>query len=437
MALNVALILTIFLTRERWAAWQPASRFSAPWDRMPEVSLSSRRGIFFGDSIELRDIDNGTFIASYPGDASHSFAGFSQDGSRAWIRGGVQEDIGWWSYCPPIVIDASSGDVLWSVEVNRDTQSVYFSRGGDVVFITPVDGNAVIYDTKAGKIVAGFPGERPSAITVTFSSSGRYAYVDVSQDSAQLWDLATGERMTEFDIGAVLEARFLPGETQLVLLFRRGDMATVKLVDLGTYKTTETVRAPVSFAFLSPCGTRLIRVVESEGVTFAHIHDVLDGAELAHFRVEGVSSMPKFTASGGFVAIPSHNGTSLYGGNTGRLTTKCRSNMFIADLAQHLPGGRRLFLHDDTTDLTVGDVVSGNVLATIPDVAEFKAISDEAVFVLSLSDDAVALTNPVRPEQWWGVLWLWHFWLIVALALAVAWSGWRDIKRIRRLNADG
>ncbi|MHC4249648.1 MAG: hypothetical protein ACYS9X_11025, partial [Planctomycetota bacterium] len=39
-----------------------------------------------------------------------------------------------------------------------------------------------------------------------------------------------------------------------------------------------------------------------------------------------------------------------------------------------------------------------------------------------------------RPEWWWGVLCLPHLWLIVALAAAVVWSGWRDLRRLRRMS---
>jgi len=38
----------------------------------------------------------------------------------------------------------------------------------------------------------------------------------------------------------------------------------------------------------------------------------------------------------------------------------------------------------------------------------------------------------IRPEWWWGVFYLWHFWLIVALSLAFAWTIWRDARSLGR-----
>jgi len=40
----------------------------------------------------------------------------------------------------------------------------------------------------------------------------------------------------------------------------------------------------------------------------------------------------------------------------------------------------------------------------------------------------VLLWHRVRPEWWWGVFWLWEFWLAAALAGLFAWSVWRDRK---------
>ncbi|MHC4249649.1 MAG: WD40 repeat domain-containing protein [Planctomycetota bacterium] len=440
MALNCVLILTIFLTRERWGAWQPSSRYAAPWHRDPVVSLRSRRAIFFGDRIELRDLDSGTLIACYAGEADRSGAGFSSDGSRAWIRGGVSESIAWWLYCPPKVVDAVSGEVLFSTEVGRDTSSVYFSPGGEFVFITPVDGKSIIRNTSSGQVVGSFPGPKPAAHEATFSQSGRYVYMAASAGKGVVWDSVAGECLMELDGEAVSGAGFLPGEEHLVLLCRKDDAATIRLVSLKTYETSVTVRIPGSLAFLSRCNTRLLHAVESGGSYSVRIRNVATGAEIVRFPVAMVGAMPKFTASGRFVAIPGHTGASLHDTQTGRLITEWQTGMFFADLAKHLPSGRRLFLKSGgptglipMAGLTVMDVESGEVLDVIGRVAAFVVASDEAVLVEFFRDDAaVALVRRVRPEEWWGVLWLPHFWLIVALAAAVVWSGWRDVRRMRR-----
>ena len=38
----------------------------------------------------------------------------------------------------------------------------------------------------------------------------------------------------------------------------------------------------------------------------------------------------------------------------------------------------------------------------------------------------------IRPEQWWGVFYLWHFWLIVVLSIALVASIRHDVRSLRR-----
>ncbi|MHC4165274.1 MAG: hypothetical protein ACYSUM_24450, partial [Planctomycetota bacterium] len=47
----------------------------------------------------------------------------------------------------------------------------------------------------------------------------------------------------------------------------------------------------------------------------------------------------------------------------------------------------------------------------------------------------VFLLRRIRPEWWWGVFWLWHFWVIVTLGLALTWSVWRDRRELRSRKA--
>jgi hypothetical protein len=45
-----------------------------------------------------------------------------------------------------------------------------------------------------------------------------------------------------------------------------------------------------------------------------------------------------------------------------------------------------------------------------------------------------------RPEQWWGIAWLWEFWLTVAFGGFLVWNIVRDrryFRRLREANGDG
>jgi len=47
---------------------------------------------------------------------------------------------------------------------------------------------------------------------------------------------------------------------------------------------------------------------------------------------------------------------------------------------------------------------------------------------------SVSIYRRRRPEWWWGVFWLWEFWLTAALATAFVWSLVADRRRLARAN---
>ena len=52
-----------------------------------------------------------------------------------------------------------------------------------------------------------------------------------------------------------------------------------------------------------------------------------------------------------------------------------------------------------------------------------------------LADPAVKIWKRRRPERWWGVFWLWEFWLTVVFAALLIWSLCRDRKYFKSLAA--
>ena len=477
MALNLALILTIFLTRERWAAWQAHSHYRAPWERSPAVNADTRRAIFFGDRLELRDMDSGDLVASYAGEWDHSRVGFSPDGSRVWMRRVVSGDVSWWSYCPPMVVDAISGEVLFSAKVDKKTESVVFSPGGAFVFIASSDGETAIHDTASGKVlfsaeagrevksisfspggefvfiasadddaaiyttasgksVASFPRSRPR---VTFSQSGQYALVEGPGDGkAELWDSIAGERLMAFRDSETYQAGFLPGEEYLAATFWDEGTMFFELVNLKTRETRVSsfyYGSMQALVYLSRCSTKMFHGKWSGKACLVRILDVLTGKEISRFSVPTVAAMPSFTASERFVCTPTNRGTSLHDTKTGRLINKRGSVGYTSATVRHHSGSRRLFMSNPkSSGITILDVESGAVTSVVRDVSGFHVISDDAIIAYFPSSDSVGVLRCIRPEQWWGVFWLPHLYLIIALALAVAWSGWRDVKRLRQMQ---
>jgi len=75
------------------------------------------------------------------------------------------------------------------------------------------------------------------------------------------------------------------------------------------------------------------------------------------------------------------------------------------------------------------DSRTGGCLYTIdvpaPDAYEAGFASDGNV-IWVWAHDGVSAWRRIRPEPWWGVFYLWEFWLTVAFAGLFIWSVWRD-----------
>ena len=59
----------------------------------------------------------------------------------------------------------------------------------------------------------------------------------------------------------------------------------------------------------------------------------------------------------------------------------------------------------------------------------------DGILVYSLDGAELRAYRRIRPEYWWGVFYLRHFWVIVVLSLALALSAWKDVRDLRRARA--
>jgi WD40 repeat protein len=134
---------------------------------------------------------------------------------------------------------------------------------------------------------------------------------------------------------------------------------------------------------------------------------------------------------------------SVLGGHTGPV----RAAFFS-------PDGRRVLTVDNGSYFDPGggappvfriwDAERGELLASYPlepgDVrsdAWMSADSRAMVYSPGSWSPEYALYRRRRPEWWWGVFWLWEFWLTAAFAGALAWSVVADRRALRRMAGSG
>jgi len=91
----------------------------------------------------------------------------------------------------------------------------------------------------------------------------------------------------------------------------------------------------------------------------------------------------------------------------------------------------------DARSEVILDTVTGKLLCTLPRVTPFmfeswKAFSPDGEGLAIGSWGTCTVFRRRRPEWWWGVFYLWEFWLTVAFAGVFVWSAVRDRRRLAR-----
>lgn len=98
--------------------------------------------------------------------------------------------------------------------------------------------------------------------------------------------------------------------------------------------------------------------------------------------------------------------------------------------------GRRIVTGGFDSTARVWDAATGRCLGVMCHGFEVSDVGfapgDEHVVTLA---DALRRWRLVRPPEWWGVFWLWHFWVIVGLCVLLALSIRRDVRLMRRDQA--
>ena len=219
-----------------------------------------------------------------------------------------------------------------------------------------------------------------------------------SRHRVDIWSSATGERIPHLDMvmGGIVDAAFSSDGRRVLAADYRG---TVVVFDAGTGRPLLCFKEPwrgrpsmgvrLQFADFSPDGG-LIRTAWNFGPSV--IRDAATGALL------------------------------------GELT---------GDDGCFSPQEDRVFTWGaETSDVCVWDASTGGRLGLLrePGAPVWSVeVSPDAEHMVVRTDDMHAyLYRRRRPEWWWGVFWLWEFWLTAALAAIFVWSVVRDRRRLAR-----
>jgi hypothetical protein len=463
MAFNMALIATIFLTRDRWAAWVPDGGLGPSDDWPRAVGPEATRAVFFtkhGDA-ELWDVNERKRIAMFPGSGSTlaltRVAQSSPDGARCLIRhmSDAPPDT---RLLPPLLIDTVTGERTGDFEEFATPSAACFSPDGSRLFMSFEGGPARVWDARTGRVVTDLAMGGPPAAEAAFSPDGRLLLLAQWDSVVSAFDPVTGREIRRYchdeavarvsdDMLAEFKSCPVLGDVRSVGFSSSGERAIVeRCIDelVGERTVQEKFRSCqvfdtssgahvatlcASYFELSPDGKRLAVTGSDDGENC--LLDAEDLRVVARFGIDdpvgfgfdaGGALLHADAGGDGMDVLDAQDGHSLF-------------SLPFYELYAISPEGKMLVLgvEPQIERLEFRDGVTGELLASIDDILYCAVLRDDLLWVTSRSDDEGKLLRRIRPERWWGVFWLPHLYVIAALASALAWSGWRDLRRLRRM----
>ncbi|MHC4504346.1 MAG: WD40 repeat domain-containing protein [Planctomycetota bacterium] len=440
MAINITLIAVVFLTRGRWEPWVVGRELHGLVNTRSHIGTTpgGDRVLLHGDGrILLIDEVTGRTLFEHPFFTHEGWtkAVMSPDGRRfAIIRkylSGSEDD--------PLIVDAETGsEVSFLRGHSGGIEAAAFSPDGSRIATAGKDQTARVWDVSTGRQLVTLKGTGKYVFVIAWSPDGERIVTNHGEISAGVWDARTGERLLTLEghTDIVRRAEFCAGGDR-VITTDEWEPANCILWDARDGEPVALFAGFSSFV-CSPDGMR-IATTRFLGVN-VRLWDARTGASLAKIRA---SSEP----SGELAVTFSPDGKTIMTRNPefgARVSdTRTGKQLFVTPYvdpvrATFTPDGTRIVdchpygtFGDGRPLLVIIDSRTGEFLVGLREVGRFAVLGDDRILAW-VGHDPTPLYRRIRPEWWWGAFWLWHFWVIAALVVALAASIRRDVRIMRR-----
>jgi WD40 repeat protein len=332
---------------------------------------------------------------------------------------------------PPQEFRGHTG-VMWGVDISPDGK--YLATGGE-------DNTARLWDSASGESLRTFVGHTDEVGQVKFSPDGKYLATTSVDGTDRLWDVATGETVREFTgcprAGGSVE--FSPDGKYL--LSPCWDTPTL-IWDVATGQTVHALARADGPDFV-PRATYSAdgKYVATEGVggdenatPTARVYDAATGNEVAALALPAPAASLALSPDGQYLAIGDESGRIwLWDISSGEMVREYVGHSQFIQAIRFSADGRYLLSGSNDTTARLWDVASGETIRTfgghggeVRDVA----ISRDGSLVATAGDDRIARVWSLRASpigvQFAGPL---------GIARQASFSP--DGKRIVTANADG
>jgi len=331
----------------------------------------------------------------------------------------------------PRIWETHSGRLVAELEERRDILSIAFSPDGLKV-LTCGERPPAIWDARTGRRLCELEGHgtgHPIGMGYvragTFSSDGELAATGGEDRTARIWDASTGEQKTvlEGHPAFVINVSFSKDGTRLLTA---GYMNCSKLWDAASGKCLVTRTGEQ--AFFLPGDNAVVST--GSGI---HIWDARNGRELSSYAYpsDGWVQDVVISRDGRHVAVTNSDGpTHLCDVSTGRVSNATVDGVTAAFSRD----GKVVAIADTKHRVELWDVEAVLLLQALEAGGDTECVVfDESRRKLLTGgpEGTMCLWLRRRPEWWWGVFYLWEFWLTVAFAGVFVWSVVRDRRSLR------
>ncbi|MEJ5340212.1 MAG: protein kinase [Thermogutta sp.] len=252
---------------------------------------------------------------------------------------------------PRVVVTTSSGYVT----------SVAFSPNGRQVLTGSRDNTARLWDAATGKELRRFEGHTEAVLSVAVSPDGRQVLTGSADKTARLWDAATGKELRRFEghTEAVLSVAFSPDGRQVLT---GSDDNTARLWDAATGKELRRFEGHtdwVTSVAFSPDGRQ---VLTGSRDNTARLWDAATGEELRRFEGHILPVLSVAFSPDGRQVLTGSDTARLWDAATGKELRRFEGHTDWVTSVAFSPDGRQVLTGSRDNTARLWDAATGKEL---------------------------------------------------------------------------